>query len=248
MEVSGEVVAPGPHGRRRRSASRLLRDLALIFIVAILVSFLIKTFVVRSFYIPSASMEQTLMIDDRILVDEITPKISGIHRGDIVVFVDPGGWLVPQLTPFQASNPLTTALTFIGLSAGDSNDHLIKRVIGLAGDHVSCCNALGQMTVNGTPLKEPYLNLPPGQAEASLRPFSITVPKGSLWVMGDNRDNSADSRAHLARPGSPYVPIENVVGKAFAITWPTHRWSWLSSHPDSFAGVPPSQIESSTTH
>ncbi|NEN04938.1 signal peptidase I [Diaminobutyricibacter tongyongensis] len=241
MEASAAGAPAHRRHRHRRSRWRVVRDVMVMFVVAILVSFLVKTFLGRSFYIPSVSMERTLMVGDRILVDQFTPKVSGIQRGDIVVFRDPGGWLDPQKAS-AAWNPLDAVLTFIGLSAGDSDDYLIKRVIGLPGDHVSCCNALGQMVVNGAPLRESYLNGPagtalPGHGEASLRPFSVTVPKGSLWVMGDNRDHSADSRTHQTGPGRGFVPIDNVVGKAFAITWPADRWSWLSSHPETFVGV-----------
>ncbi len=237
MDVPTGVAPARRRERRPRSRSRLIRDLAIVAAVAVLASFLVKTFIVRSFYIPSASMAKTLMIGDRILVDELTPTISGIHRGDIVVFVDSRGWLAQTPPSPRVSSPLESALTYLGLSAADSDLHLIKRVVGLPGDHVSCCTELGRLTVNGTPLKEPYLNLPRGQAVASLQRFSVVVPKDSLWVMGDNRDNSADSRAHLSGPGGGSVPVDDVVGKAFVIMWPPHRWSWLSSAPETFAGV-----------
>ncbi|WP_345764280.1 signal peptidase I [Diaminobutyricibacter sp. McL0608] len=216
-----------------------IRDILIIFVVAVLVSFLIKTFVVRSFYIPSASMENTLQINDRIIVNELEPNLIPIQHGDVVVFRDPGGWLPPTLPTNQ--NPIAAAwdaaLSFVGLSAPDSNDHLIKRVIGLPGDHVTCCNALGQMSVNGVPLKEPYVLLPPGSQAVSGITFDVTVPKGSLWVMGDNRYNSADSRYHVNDPGKGFVPISNVVGRAFVISWPVSRWTWLDNYPDVFRGV-----------
>ncbi|HZK58408.1 MAG TPA: signal peptidase I, partial [Cryobacterium sp.] len=133
--------------RKKRSVALFLRDLLIIFVVALLISFLIKTFLIRSFYIPSGSMEQTLLINDRIIVNQLEPKLIPIERGDVVVFRDPGGWLLPQ-APIQ-QNPIVAGLDWVmsvvGLSAPDSNDHLIKRVIGLPGDHVVCCNALGQM-------------------------------------------------------------------------------------------------------
>ena len=225
--------------RKQRSVKLFIRDILIIFVVAVLVSFLIKTFVVRSFYIPSASMENTLQINDRIIVNELEPNLVPIQHGDIVVFRDPGGWLPPSVPTNQ--NPIAAAwdaaLSFVGLSAPDSNDHLIKRVIGLPGDHVTCCNALGQMSVNGVPLKEPYVLLPPGSQAVSGITFDVTVPKGSLWVMGDNRYNSADSRYHVNDPGKGFVPINNVVGRAFVISWPVDRWSWLDNYPDVFRGV-----------
>jgi signal peptidase I len=225
--------------RKQRSVKLFIRDILIIFVVAVLVSFLIKTFVVRSFYIPSASMENTLQINDRIIVNELEPNLVPIQHGDVVVFRDPGGWLPPSVPTNQ--NPIAAAwdaaLSFVGLSAPDSNDHLIKRVIGLPGDHVTCCNALGQMSVNGVPLKEPYVLLPPGSQAVSGITFDVTVPKGSLWVMGDNRYNSADSRYHVNDPGKGFVPISNVVGRAFVISWPINRWSWLDNYPDVFRGV-----------
>ncbi len=228
---------------KQRSVKLFIRDILIIFVVAVLVSFLIKTFVVRSFYIPSASMENTLQINDRIIVNELEPNLVPIQHGDVVVFRDPGGWLPPSVPTNQ--NPVAAAwdaaLSFVGLSAPDSNDHLIKRVIGLPGDHVTCCNALGQMSVNGVPLKEPYVLLPAGSQAVSGITFDVTVPKGSLWVMGDNRYNSADSRYHVNDPGKGFVPISNVVGRAFVISWPVSRWSWLDDYPDVFRGVEDSQ-------
>jgi signal peptidase I len=216
-----------------------VRDILIIFVVAVLVSFLIKTFVVRSFYIPSASMENTLQINDRIIVNELEPGLVPVSHGDVVVFQDPGGWLPPA--PPSTQNPIAaaidSALTFVGLSAADSNDHLIKRVIGLPGDHVKCCNALGQISVNGTPLREPYILIPPGQTKAAALDFDVTVPPGELWVMGDNRYNSQDSSRNQNLPGKGFVPIDHVVGRAFVITWPLNRWTWLDNYPEVFRGV-----------
>jgi signal peptidase I len=225
--------------RRNRSAALFLRDVLVILVVAILVSFLIKTFLIRSFYIPSASMENTLEINDRIIVNQLTPSLFPLDHGDVVVFRDPGGWLPPQ-APVQQP-PLVAALDWVlsvvGLSAPDSNDHLIKRVIGLPGDKVSCCNALGQMSVNGVPLNEPYIKLPSGITKASDLDFNVTVPNGYLWVMGDNRYNSRDSRYNRDKPGNGFVPLSNVVGRAFVVSWPLSRWAWLDDYPATFQGV-----------
>jgi signal peptidase I len=224
---------------RRRSVLLFLRDLIVIFLVAVLVSFLIKTFLIRSFFIPSQSMEQTLVQDDRIIVNQLAPEVTPIERGDVVVFKDPGGWLPARAEPDQP--PLVAAvdwfLAFVGLSAPDSNDHLVKRVIGLPGDTVVCCNALGQMTVNGVPLEEPYVALPPGETKVSRDDFEIVVPEDSLWVMGDNRYNSKDSRYNTDTPLEGFVPIENVVGRAFVVSWPLSHWGWLDNYPGVFAGV-----------
>ncbi|WP_120340021.1 signal peptidase I [Cryobacterium soli] len=225
--------------RKKRGVAIFLRDLLIIFVVALLISFLIKTFLVRSFYIPSGSMESTLLVNDRIIVNQLEPGLIPVSRGDVVVFRDPGGWLPPQ-APIE-QNPIVAALDWtlsvVGLSAPDSNDHLIKRVIGLPGDHVVCCNTLGQMSVNDVPLIEPYVLLPVGQTSVSKDAFDVVVPENSLWVMGDNRYDSLDSRYHPTTPGKGFVPLDNVVGRALVISWPLNRWSWLDDYPEVFRGV-----------
>ncbi|PZE73719.1 signal peptidase I [Curtobacterium sp. MCBD17_019] len=228
--------------RRRNGALTFLRDLVIIFLAALLVSFLVKTFLIRSFYIPSASMEETLVPNDRVIVNELVPHVVGLKRGDVVVFKDPGGWLdgeqLPDLTPHTALGKAAEwLLTQVGLGTADSDDHLIKRVIGLPGDKVACCNDFGQLSVNGVPIKEPYITLPAGETRASGTDFSITVPAHSLWVMGDNRYDSKDSRYNRQTPSHGFVPESDVVGRAFVISWPTSRWSWLGDYPDVFAGV-----------
>lgn len=234
----------GSQSRRSRSAWLFARDLVIIFVIALLASVLIKTFLVRSFYIPSGSMENTLQVDDRILVNQLEPNLIPITRGDVVVFKDPGGWLMPTVE--QPKNPLAAAVDWVlegvGLAADDANDHLIKRVIGLPGDHVVCCNALGQMEVNDIPLDEnSYLKLPDGVSAVSQEPFDITVPADSLWVMGDNRYNSADSRFNQDKPGKGFVPEANVVGRAVLVTWPIDHWGWLDNHGSVFDGIPSRQ-------
>lgn len=226
---------------RGKSVWRFIRDILLILLAAIVISFLIKTFLIRSFYIPSESMEDTLLVNDRIIVNELEPKLVPIQRGDIVVFKDPGGWLPPgtQTTePNAVAAFFDWALSIVGLTAPDSNDHLIKRVIGLPGDVVACCNSYGQMTVNGVPLDESqYLKLPAGVTKVSKDDFSVTVPKNSLWVMGDNRYNSADSRYNRDKPGNGFVPYDDVVGRAVLISWPIDRWTLLDNYPVVFSGI-----------
>jgi signal peptidase I len=233
--------------RRRSPTLRFLRDLVVIVVVALLASFLIKTFLVRSFFIPSPSMETTLLGDpghhDRILVDELVPRVLPLHRGDVIVFTDPGGWLTGEQAPVAAPvGPVATAadrvLSLVGLSPRDANDHLVKRVIGLPGDRVACCDAKGRVTVNGAPLTEPYTELPAGVDLQSKDPFDVTVRPGDVWVMGDNRWNSEDSRFHQGTATDGGVPIKDVVGRAFVVSWPVSRWSFLSDHPKTFAGVP----------
>ena len=228
-------------GGRRNGVWLFLRDLLIILLAAILVSFLIKTFLVRSFYIPSSSMEETLHIDDRIIVNQLVPEIIPIEYGDVVVFTDPGGWL--SGTPPREVDGFTGAvewiLSLVGLAAPDSNDHLIKRVIGMPGDTVVCCTPTGQLTVNGLPLDEPYITIPDGQVNATRDAFEVTVPEGSLWVMGDNRYNSADSVYHFIRgdAGGGFVPIDDVVGRAVVISWPFDRWAVLDRFEPTFSGV-----------
>lgn len=239
-------AAPSRAGTREPRKGRgwkiFIRDLLVIFVAALLISFLIKTFLIRSFYIPSSSMEQTLHIDDRIIVNQLEPKLMPVQHGDVVVFKDPGGWLTPTVQPkvnwFVGA--VDAALGFVGLSAPDSNDHLIKRVIGLPGDKVVCCNDFGQLTVNGIPLEEPYTTLPSGVTKATRDDFSVTVPAGKLWVMGDNRYNSADSAFHRNDPTGGFVPMDNVVGRALLISWPASRWTWLDNYPVTFRDVAPS--------
>jgi len=191
----------------------------------------VKTFLVQAFFIPSGSMENTLLEDDRVVVSKLTPGPFELDRGDIVVFKDPGGWLPP---PVQAEEgPVRSAvrdvLTFVGLLPHDSGEHLIKRVIGLPGDTVACCDSAGRVTVNGAPIDETYLF--PGNVP-SQRTFAKKVPAGSLWVMGDHREISEDSRVH------GFVPESDVVGRAFVLVWPLNRWTGLGRPESVFAGVP----------
>ena len=236
-----DEVRTRPKRKKLTGWRAFLRDVALILVAAIVISFLIKTFLIRSFYIPSQSMEDTLHINDRIIVNELVPNVMPIERGDIVVFRDPGGWLAP--VPEVEQNPVVAAvdwlLSIIGLTAPDSNDHLIKRVIGLPGDVVACCNEFGQMTVNGVPLDEvgTYVILPDGVTKVSRDDFEITVPEDSLWVMGDNRYNSADSRYNQDGPTKGFVPFDHVVGRAILISWPVDRWTWIDNYPIVFSGV-----------
>ena len=239
--MTSDAPAAVQSPQRRRGALVFLRDVLVIILIAALVSFVVKTFIVRSFYIPSGSMEDTLLVNDRILVDEITPRFGGYDRGQIVVFRDPSGWLppAPEDTRPPVEQGVDWLLSLVGLSAPDSDDHLIKRIIGLPGDHVVCCNAIGQITINGVPIDESaYLKLPGGETAASGDPFDVVVPDDSLWVLGDNRYRSKDSRYNQDQPGNGFVPLENVVGRAFLITWPLGRFGMLDFHPEVFAGVP----------
>ena len=214
-----------------------LVDLVVILGAALVLSLLIKTFLIRSFFIPSGSMLETLQIDDRIIVNQLTPALYPIERGDVVVFKDPGGWLGPDVPENQ--NVVVQAvdwfLSAFGITAPDSKQHLVKRVIGTGGDRVICCDADGKITVNGVPIDEPYIA---NNQEPSTVKFDVTVPENSLWVLGDNRGNSEDSRFHGDLPSKGFVSMDWVVGRAFVISWPFENWTFLDSYPDVFKDVP----------
>lgn len=237
--TSGDGTAdhPGDATQDAKNADRgfgaWLKEIATIVVIALVLSFLIKTFLFRAFFIPSGSMEETLEIDDRIFVNQLVPQPFDLQRGDVVVFRDADGWLPPQVE--QSVGFVKEALIFIGLAPDESQQHLVKRVIGLPGDHVICCDADGRITVNGEPLDEPYLF--PG-ANPSDVPFDVIVPEDSVWVMGDHRNASADSRANRDKPGEGFVDIEDIEGKAAVIAWPLDRIGFLGNYPDVFAGVP----------
>ena len=202
----------------KRRGLPLWLETVLLLVVALIVSAVIKTFFVQMFFVPSGSMRPLFIDNDRILVEKWSYWTGSVQRGDVVVFDDPGGrWLgaegVQNLTPVQK------VLSDIGLYP--TGGHLVKRVIAVGGDHVKCCDARGRVTVNGVPLNEKSYIMP--GARPSDRPFDVHVPPGRLWVMGDNRSNSADSRFHRDLPGGGTVPVQDVVGKVWAIVWPFDR-------------------------
>ncbi|MFJ5778133.1 signal peptidase I [Streptomyces sp. NPDC093094] len=225
--------------RRRRSA---VKEIPLLVGVAVLIALVLKTFLVQAFVIPSGSMEQTIQIGDRVLVDKLTPWFgSEPGRGDVVVFKDPGGWLQDEQPGGKKDDPVVVkqvkeGLTFIGLLPSEDEKDLIKRVVGVGGDRVKCCDAQGRVTVNGIPLNETgYLF--PGNLPSESK-FDVTVPQGRLWVMGDHRNNSADSRAHQEDFGGT-VSLDEVVGRAVVIGWPLNHWTTLDE-PQTFSSVPDS--------
>lgn len=216
-----------------KSLGTFLRDIAIIVVLALLISFVIKTWLMRAFYIPSESMEDTLLVNDRILVNQLAGPVMDIERGDVVVFDDPGGWLGPGMAAGEDEG--FNFLEFVGLVPADAGNQLIKRVIGLPGDTVTCCDAEGRISVNGEPIDETYLA--DGVAPSDM-PFEVTVPPGTYWVMGDNRPNSADSRYNMEAEGGPFVSEDDLVGRAFVINWPLDRIEWLSNPDAVFADVP----------
>lgn len=232
LDADGAVV-------RADGGGSFLRDLVVIVALAIVISIVVKTFFLRPFAIPSGSMRNTLVEGDRVLVNLLSPNLMDVHRGDVIVFQDPGGWL-PEIE--QPDKPFFAAVTdgaleLVGLKAEESTGHLIKRVIGLPGDHVVCCNAYGQLEINDVAIDEPYIIRPEGE-NASGMEFDVTVPDRSVWVMGDNRYNSEDSRFHANTPTKGFVPYDDIVGQAFVINWPLNRFTWIDSSPQTFVNVP----------
>ncbi|MCF4122902.1 signal peptidase I [Antribacter sp. KLBMP9083] len=227
-----------PRAERSGGFLAMLKETAIIVVSALVLSWIIKSFLVQAFFIPSASMQDTLEVGDRVMVSRLTPGPFDLRRGDIVVFKDPGGWLGPYVPPDRGpvGNAITSGLTFVGLLPQDTGEHLIKRVIGLPGDHVVCCDAEGRVTVNDVDLTETSY-IAPGSVP-SQDPFDTVVPEGMLFVMGDNRQNSQDSRYNTSKPGGGFVPVENVVGAAFATVWPFDRATWLSNPSEVFEYVP----------
>ena len=214
-----------------------LIDLLVIVATALVLSLLVKTFLIRSFFIPSGSMLETLQIQDRIIVNELVPEVVPVERGDVIVFRDPGNWLSPIIKPeqnfFEASSEWF--LSAFGFVASDSTQHLVKRVIGVEGDRIVCCDANKKLTINGVPITEPYLAK---GVEPSVLDFDVVVPKASFWVMGDNRGSSEDSRYHQDLPSKGFVEKKYVVGRAFVISWPVANWLWLDNYPNVFKDVP----------
>jgi len=252
--VSGPETGPVDSGRdlhdvadtdsggdvsHRPRVSPVLRESVIVIGLALLLSLVVKTWLMQAFYIPSESMENTLLVGDRVIVNKLVPSPISVKRGDVIVFEDPDHWL-PAAVPAQRSalaNAVNSTLVFVGLLPSDEGNHLIKRVIGLPGDHVVCCDVQKRLTVNGVPLNEPYLFPGDSPSEES---FNITVPADKVWVMGDHRSFSADSRPHDENSGGAKgsVPESLIVGRAITVVWPIQHWAWLSNPSPTFAKVP----------
>jgi signal peptidase I len=224
--TDGKAAGGGkPAARRARRKRSFWREFPILVVVALLLAVVIKTYAIQAFFIPSGSMENTLEINDRVLVNKLVYDVRGIHRGDIVVFNGDGSW-DPGTPPRDTNFVVKFAQGFASMFGfGHPGDILIKRVIGLPGDRVACCDAQGRVTVNGVPLTEQSY-LYPGDAPSEIR-FNIVVQPGRLWVMGDHRLISDDSRNHLGEPGGGTVPENAVIGRAFVIIWPISRWRIL---------------------
>jgi signal peptidase I len=222
-----EANTPAPEAPKTKKQRSLLRELPFLIGIALVLALLIKTFLVQAFFIPSESMENTLLVGDRVLVNKLGMRLGGdIKRGQIVVFKDPGGWL--GQAPVQGGNAISRGLQeifeFFGLMPSADQGDLIKRVIAVGGDQVKCCDEGGRIEVNGVALDEPYVY--PGNAPGDAA-FQVVVPKGRLWVMGDHRSVSRDSTKHMADPGGGAIPEDDVVGRAFVRLWPLDRVSRL---------------------
>ncbi len=228
------LVEPHRYALRVSEAKRQLpvwQESILLVATALVLALIVKTFFFQAFYIPSDSMVPTMIQNDKLLVQKVSYWSGGPERGDIVVFKDPGNWLGPEDSD-PAGNAVQKALETIGLFP--SGGHLIKRVIGVGGDEVRCCDDQGRTVVNGESIDEPYLADQSVNAEQT---FDVTVPRGFLWVQGDNRGNSADSRAHLGEPGGGFIPVDDVVGKAWLRVWPFDRAGFIEG-TDAFDEVP----------
>ncbi|MGC9536503.1 signal peptidase I [Streptomyces sp. UG1] len=228
--ADGEGSGAAPTPKKQRS---FWKELPILIGIALVLALLIKTFLVQAFSIPSDSMQNTLQQGDRVLVDKLTPWFgSEPERGEVVVFHDPDNWLAGEPTPDP--NALQTFLSWIGLMPSAEEKDLIKRVIGVGGDTIEC-KKTGPLTVNGKALNEPYVY--PGNTPCSVDDqggqFKVKVPEGFIWVMGDHRQNSRDSRYNQADENHGMVPVDQVVGRAIVIAWPVNRWDALEV-PDTF--------------
>ncbi|MFI5872934.1 signal peptidase I [Streptomyces sp. NPDC051445] len=222
---------PAPKPKKPRS---FWKELPILIGIALVLALLIKTFLVQAFSIPSASMENTLKEGDRVLVDKLTPWFgSEPERGEVVVFHDPDNWLAGEAT--VDPNAFQTVLSWIGLMPSAEEKDLIKRVIGVGGDTVSC-KGTGPLTVNGKALNESayvYAGNTPCSQDDQGGQFTVKVPKGFIWVMGDHRQNSRDSRYNQSDRNHGMVPVDQVVGRAVVKAWPITRWGTLPV-PDTF--------------
>jgi signal peptidase I len=252
-EGGSRSSASPAHSGGRRSLP-VWQETILLLAGALVLAILIKALFVQAFYIPSESMEPGLVKNDRILVEKPSYWFGGEpQRGDVVVFKDPGGWLGPEDVS-EGANAVTRVLTKVGLYP--SGGHLVKRVIGVPGDVVQCCDKQGRLMINGRPIDETSYARPsdhgcaPGTQGVCYGPMPGTrrwktqpVPEGMLFVMGDNRAHSADSSYHLCTSqetdcsDSPWVSADLVVGKVAAVVWPASKFR-LERRPDDFARVP----------
>lgn len=209
-----------------RKKGSLLRELPILVVVALIVSLFIKTFVVQFFYIPSGSMENTLQIKDRVAVNKVPFISKNISRGDVVVFRDPDDWL-PEIVDYDTNKFVSkakSALVAVGVLPNPTKQYLVKRVVGVEGDHIVCCTKGGNLTINDVEVTEPYIYA--GNKPSEMK-FDVTVPEGKIWVMGDHRGASADSRYHQEDINKGFVPLSRVTGRVVAVIWPFKNIAYL---------------------
>lgn len=232
--TTAEGQGPGGTARTPKKPRSFWKELPILIGIALVLALLIKTFLVQAFSIPSDSMQNTLQQGDRVLVDKLTPWFgSEPERGEVVVFHDPDNWLAGE--PTTDPNALQTFLSWIGLMPSAEEKDLIKRVVGVGGDTVECKNT-GPLTVNGKALDEQdyvYAGNTPCSVDDQGGKFKVKVPKGYIWVMGDHRQNSRDSRYNQSDKNHGMVPVKDVVGRAVVVAWPINRWATLPV-PDTF--------------
>jgi signal peptidase I len=207
----------------------LLRELPILVVVALAVSLVIKSFLVQFFYIPSGSMENTLQINDRVAVNKIPFISKSINRGDVVVFRDPDNWL-PE--PYTSDGnkylaKIKEGFVAVGVLPNPAKQYLVKRVIGVAGDKVECCAKNKKLMINGVEIDEPYIFA--GNTPSDTK-FNVTVPEGKVWVMGDHRGASADSRFHQDDINQGMVPTSKVTGRVIGIIWPLKNFGTVGSY------------------
>jgi signal peptidase I len=209
-----------------RNKGSLLKELPILVVVALVVSLVIKSFLVQFFYIPSGSMENTLQIKDRVAVNKLPFLSKNIKRGDVVVFRDPDNWL-PEIIDYSTNQYVTkakSALVAVGVLPNPAKQYLVKRVIGVGGDRVICCTKDGNLSVNDVEIIEPYIFA--GNKPSEMK-FDVTVPKGKLWVMGDHRGASADSRYHQEDINNGFVPESKVTGRVVGVIWPFKNITYI---------------------
>ena len=207
-----------------------LRELPILIISALVLSIIVKTFFIQFFYIPSGSMENTLQVNDRVGVNKFGALVSDIKRGEVVVFRDPANWLSPNYDDSSGIRKvIKDSLVFVGVLPDPSKQYLIKRVIGVGGDKVRCCGKDGKIEVNGVSINEPYIYEGDKPSDSE---FEVEVPQGFIWVMGDHRGASADSRFHTDDPNKGMVALDKVTGRATFIIWPFSNLAILEKGED----------------
>ncbi len=211
-------------------AGRFGREIVIIVVVALVASALLRAFVVQAFFVPTGSMLPEIHLHDRILVS----RIGGVHRGEVVVFEDPGGWIPPSEQP-PPPGPVRKALEWVGVLPSTGHEHLVKRVIGLPGDHVVCCSK-GKITINGKAVDESSF-LYQGHRPADNVDFNVIVPAGHIFVLGDHRYVSGDSSRHLVGQDA-FVPESLITGRALAVVWPAAD-AHILHIPSAYDDIPP---------